>query len=179
MDELEKLVRLYSLTKGVPQIYIGVTQTLDPAYQSASLQLLHEIRDMLEVGMSERHPILLGPAGRPISEARSLPVPKAEPEVDEGLKHKFETLVEQWKAETRFVSTVHEMVMQPAYLQIIGMGPVAVPLILKKLAAEPDHWFWALRSITGEDPVPEESRGKLGEMSKAWLEWGKRQGYEW
>ena len=56
------------------------------------------------------------------------------------------------------------------------MGPVAVPLILGRLAEEgqePDHWFWALKAITGADPVPEAARGDVVHMSQAWIEWGK------
>jgi hypothetical protein len=59
--------------------------------------------------------------------------------------------------------------MHPAYQQIIGLGPAGVPLLLRELEREPDHWFWALRAITGEDPVPEEARGRLREMAAAWL----------
>jgi len=67
--------------------------------------------------------------------------------------------------------------MRPEYQQIIGMGRDAVPLILEELQKEPDHWFWALAATTGEDPVPPEHKGKLSEMTKAWLEWGERHGY--
>lgn len=94
------------------------------------------------------------------------------------LKEKFESLVKKWKEDTRFASTVLEMATNPAYQQIIGMGRQAVPLILKQLAKKPEHWFWALNSITGEDPVPENSRGNLPKMTKAWLEWGQQNGYE-
>jgi hypothetical protein len=67
--------------------------------------------------------------------------------------------------------------MDPAYQQIIGMGPAVLPLLLDELAREPDHWFWALWAITGSDPVPSESRGKVGEMAQAWLKWGQEHGY--
>lgn len=64
--------------------------------------------------------------------------------------------------------------MHPAYQQIIGMGPDALPLILRDLADEPAPWFWALRAITGEDPVPEAERGDVDRMVEAWLSWGMR-----
>jgi hypothetical protein len=69
------------------------------------------------------------------------------------------------------------MSMHPAYQRIIGMGEKAIPLILAELAERPGHWFWALASITGEDPVAEQSRGKLREMASAWLAWGRQKGY--
>jgi len=94
------------------------------------------------------------------------------------VKEKFESLVKKWKEETRFASTVLEMATHPAYQQIIGMGPVAIPLILNRLREELDHWFWALKAITGEDPVPQKSRGNLEQMAKAWLAWGQEKGYD-
>lgn len=33
------------------------------------------------------------------------------------------------------------------------MGEAAVPLILRDLEHQPDHWFWALREITQANPV--------------------------
>src|SRR5437870_323143 len=52
-----------------------------------------------------------------------------------------------------FLSFVQQRAMHPAYQRIIGMGWVAVPYILQELARRPDHWEWALQSITGEEPA--------------------------
>ena len=95
------------------------------------------------------------------------------------LRTAFDALVEEWQERTRFACSVLEMATDPAYQRIIGLGPQVTPLILKRLAGEPDHWFWALKAITGDDPVPEEARGNLSKMSKAWLEWGRERGYEY
>ena len=59
------------------------------------------------------------------------------------------------------------------------MGPVAVPLLLRELATNLDSWFWALRAITEEDPVPEEARGDGDAMAGAWLNWAKERGIQW
>ncbi len=67
--------------------------------------------------------------------------------------------------------------MHTAYQQIIGMGPIAIPFILIEMQKRSGHWFWALKSITGEDPVPPESRGIINEMAKAWINWGINQRY--
>lgn len=75
------------------------------------------------------------------------------------------------------MSLMSDVVMNKAYQQIIGMGAPVVELILQDLKREPDHWFWALRSITGENPVEEGDRGRVGKMAEAWLEWGRRNGY--
>jgi hypothetical protein len=89
----------------------------------------------------------------------------------------FAALVAEWKAARANVSRVDKMVLLSPYQQIIGMGHQAVPLILKELKQAPDHWFWALHAITGENPVPEEARGNLPQMAAAWLTWGRDHGY--
>ena len=58
------------------------------------------------------------------------------------------------------------MAMHPAYQQIVGMGRSAVPFILKELANGPGHWFWALRAISGEDPVSSQGQGRRAEDDK-------------
>jgi hypothetical protein len=69
------------------------------------------------------------------------------------------------------------MAMHPAYQRIIGMGPRVVPLILRELRRKPDHWFWALTAITGQDPIRPEDAGDILRMTQAWLDFGERQGY--
>jgi hypothetical protein len=92
----------------------------------------------------------------------------------------FQALVKDWRSSRGARSTMAEMAMLPAYQSIIGMGRDVVPLILAELKSEgdaPDHWFWALAAITRANPVLPNSRGKIREMAKAWLEWGEKAGY--
>lgn len=96
-----------------------------------------------------------------------------------GLEATFLQLVEQWRQETGMLSIASKMSLHPAYQRIIGMGQPVVPLILRELEREPDHWFWALQSITGENPVLTEQRGDLVQMAAAWLAWGQEHGYRW
>jgi hypothetical protein len=91
----------------------------------------------------------------------------------------FNNLVKQWLTETRGISSINQMSMHPAYQQIIGMGKDAIPLLLREVERKSGHWFWALKSISREDPVSVEQRGKTKEMTKAWLTWGKNKGYTW
>ncbi|MBV6519050.1 MAG: hypothetical protein HCAMLNBO_01805 [Candidatus Brocadia fulgida] len=90
---------------------------------------------------------------------------------------RFLTLKAQWEADTAIFSFVTEIALHPAYQQIIGMGNTAIRLILLEMKKRPGHWFWALKSITGEDPVLPEQRGRMKEMAQAWLHWGKEHGY--
>ena len=69
-------------------------------------------------------------------------------ETDAAQIARFQALVSEWRREVAWTSSSSEMAMHPAYQQIIGMGRVAVPLLLRELEQHPDHWFWALRAIT-------------------------------
>lgn len=94
------------------------------------------------------------------------------------LKETFIKLGLQWRSETKHMSLMNDMILHTAYQQIIGMGRDAVPLILEELSREPEHWFWALKSITGANPIKPEDRGRLKKMAEAWLDWGRQHGYK-
>jgi EAL domain-containing protein (putative c-di-GMP-specific phosphodiesterase class I) len=91
----------------------------------------------------------------------------------------FLELAEQWQRETGMLSVTSKISMHPAYQRIIGMGQPVVPLIMRELEREPDHWFVALSAITGANPVKPEQRGRLKQMAQAWIEWGRANGYRW
>lgn len=90
---------------------------------------------------------------------------------------RFLKLKHEWEADTAALSSITEIAMHPAYQQIIGMGPIVVSLIIREMVKEPNHWFWALKSITGEDPVTPEKRGRIREMTEAWLLWWRKKGH--
>jgi hypothetical protein len=93
------------------------------------------------------------------------------------LQRKFTALTERWRDETAMLSSAEMIAMHPAYQRIIGMGPEALPLILRELSREPGHWFWALSAITDENPVRPEDAGNLPRMSEAWLHLGRKRGW--
>jgi hypothetical protein len=90
----------------------------------------------------------------------------------------FRRLTIEWKSQAEYLSSPTAIAALPAYQAIIAMGAAAVPHILDELRREPDHWFVALRRITGEDPVPEVARGNVDLMAQAWLRWGRSHGFE-
>jgi hypothetical protein len=97
----------------------------------------------------------------------------------DALAQRFQSLAKIWRDECAHLSSMREMVLHPAYQQIVGMGSSALPFIFTELERKPDHWFWALRAITQEDPVPPEHRGNVAEMVRAWLRWAERRGIRW
>lgn len=91
------------------------------------------------------------------------------------LRFHFMVRAQEWKRETGHISSMAKTVLHPAYQAIIGMGKPALPLIFEQLQRDRDHWLWALRAITQEDPA----RGLVDfdEAVEAWLRWGKDHGY--
>ncbi len=88
----------------------------------------------------------------------------------------FEQLAAAWENDTQYVSSSTQIVLHPAYQRIIGMGPSALPLIFARFQRQPQHWFWALRSISGEDPVAPENIGNVRGMTADWFAWGRERG---
>jgi hypothetical protein len=82
----------------------------------------------------------------------------------------------EWKAGTRYLSDTNAICTHFAYQKIVGMGVEALPFIFRELRVRPDHWFWALKAITNQDPVPEEHLGRMKLMAQDWLAWAKRNG---
>lgn len=99
-----------------------------------------------------------------------------EPAPASGLQARFDALAARWREETEFHSAAGALFMHPAYQEIIGLGPAVLPLLLADLEKTRDHWFWALRAITGENPVPAEERGKVERMAEHWVDWGRARG---
>ena len=102
-----------------------------------------------------------------------------EPLSQQSLDDLFFALVKEWKEDTLFLSSITQMCVHPAYQQIIGMGADVLPFILGELEREPDHWFWALKAITGADPVLPGNIGILEAMAGDWLAWARKQGIRW
>ena len=91
----------------------------------------------------------------------------------------FNQLTQEWKTNLSPLSSMEKLAMHPAYQKIIGLGPDVLPHLFRELEKSPDLWFWALRSITRENPVQPEHRRQVKLMAKDWLDWAKKNGYAW
>lgn len=92
----------------------------------------------------------------------------------EPLPMRFKRLLAEWRMQAAWLSSATAMAMLPSYQEIIGMGEPAIPLLLNELKTRPAHLFWALRAISGIDPVPPEDKGHIDKMIEAWLNWGRQ-----
>ena len=61
------------------------------------------------------------------------------PAAKDDVSAKFNELAEKWIRETLRQSFVTQIVLHPSYQQIIGMGPVVLPLIFPRLVDQPNH----------------------------------------
>ena len=87
------------------------------------------------------------------------------------LESRFRNLATWWEAETGGQSSISRKANHPAYQQIIELGPDVIPLMIEDMREQPNHWFVALRALTGVNPVPLESAGRMQAMRKAWVDW--------
>lgn len=119
---------------------------------------------------------LSGPAAgtartRSVMDSPALHLPTTEDE------QKFTRLKEEWRADTRFLSSSSNRILHPAYLGIIGMGKPAILLLLRELGTSSTSWFVALRAITQEDPVDDSTATTARQMAEVWMAWGRNRGY--
>jgi hypothetical protein len=63
-----------------------------------------------------------------------------------------------------------------AYMQIIGIGPQAMPILMRRLRAGESDWIIAMKYITGERVTTPEMRGNFRAIRDAWLKWGEENG---
>lgn len=92
------------------------------------------------------------------------------------LEERFREHASKWERDTAYLSATPMIVMHESYQSIIAMGPDVIPVLLRDLEKTHRHWFWALRHLTGQDPVLPSDRGNVGQMIKAWIKWGKSKG---
>ena len=90
------------------------------------------------------------------------------------LEMKFQILAKKWEEATKYFSFSRQQTANEYYQQIIAIGKPVVPILLLDLQKTNRHWFFALRSITGEDPVLETHEGNIQLMVNDWITWGKK-----
>ena len=88
-------------------------------------------------------------------------------------EREFHALARQWRTETKHLSSSQAMIQHPAYQKIVGLGLAALPVLLRELQQRPDHWFWALRAISGEDAA--RPGATFRQAVEDWVRWGLRQ----
>lgn len=89
----------------------------------------------------------------------------------------FYSSLRKWESETFHVSSIPEIVEHPAFLNIVEMGELAIPLIVQELENKPSVLLFALNKIVGAAPYLDADRGNIKAMTNAWLAWARRKGF--
>ncbi|HEX3356314.1 MAG TPA: hypothetical protein VHS31_04965 [Tepidisphaeraceae bacterium] len=90
-------------------------------------------------------------------------------------EEKFFALAAIWRRHIRGRSIVNYS--HPAYFQIMTMGRAVVPFLLQDVARGVGTWYVALQSILNVSAESPDARGDAAAVRKAWIDWGKRNGY--
>ena len=88
----------------------------------------------------------------------------------------FENLLNSWKENTRFSSSVSSIVEQPDFQAIVAMGAKAVPFIGASIESEPSTLVWALNLIFGTK-ITNKSDVTIVETCKLWVKELRQQGW--
>ena len=97
--------------------------------------------------------------------------------IEPAIRARFTELADRWEIETIFLSNLGRAAEHPAHKEIVSMGEPAVPLILERMRETGAHWFHALGTITGANPVKRSDQGNIPAIQASWLEWGEENGY--
>lgn len=78
-----------------------------------------------------------------------------------------------WDNHFKYKSALIVLKDAPIGRDVLVYGMEAVPEMLRRLGGNPVLWIPASAEITGQNPVPDEHRGKMPLMVKDWQNWAK------
>lgn len=90
----------------------------------------------------------------------------------ESLEDHFENLKSIWLDEIKLSSNIFITLQHPAHIKIVELGYDVLPLMLKDLKENKNHWFYTLSLISEDNPVKSENLGNMDNMIDDWMEWG-------
>jgi hypothetical protein len=110
-----------------------------------------------------------------MSEMQNMRATTRKGDAAEELAKEFHALVQRWKEETSFLSSLSKVFAHPAYQRIMALGTRGLPLVLGELRKNQGNWFYALKYMAGKDVA--EGIDNLENARAAWLEWGYKNNY--
>lgn len=69
-------------------------------------------------------------------------------------------------------SDLTDTLFSKEYMQVVGLGPRVVPLLLDDVRKTGRPWFWALEALVRTNPAKDVQHGDLAEVARRWLVWG-------
>lgn len=98
----------------------------------------------------------------------------------DGDEEMFSSLADRWEEETYHISSVDDMINHPCYQPLKKMGgKEVVVFILKRISHKTTLLMILLDSLIKKDhsPITEDIKGKIKDMSMAWVKWGIQRRY--
>ncbi|MEI6622372.1 MAG: hypothetical protein WCP28_10740 [Actinomycetes bacterium] len=93
---------------------------------------------------------------------------------DEGVSRQFVALAHQWRSATCGGARAWDSYTHLTYQKIIGLGPQALPLLLRDSKENPMDWLWALVAIVGQDIAA--GVETIEEAARTWRMWAVHEG---
>src|SRR5216117_2670475 len=98
----------------------------------------------------------------------------------ETIEKRVVRLLGTWREQTAYLSSSTRITEQPAYQELMALGPAALPFLFRDLEQTGDgHMSKALTAITGAHPIPAEERGQVRKIAETWLRWARENRYQW
>ena len=97
--------------------------------------------------------------------------------------NEYKKLLNQADVETSCILSCHQMMAMPSIKKILETGEIGIPFILQHYKEKRSIlWGLALAIITDINLIDEgyfkkQDQGKVDKLQKAWLKWGKDNGY--
>ena len=88
----------------------------------------------------------------------------------------FDELEASWRKETRFSSSIEDIIGQKDFQAIVAMDEQAVPFIGQSIDAQPSTLVWALNMIF-KGKISDKKDLTIDEACKLWVKELKRQGW--
>jgi hypothetical protein len=84
------------------------------------------------------------------------------------LQDKFNSLVNLWKENTIFESSISNIIEEENFKKILELDKKAIPFIIDKIDREPSVLVWALNLITGKS-MSSSGRETIEQVCKKWV----------
>ena len=94
-----------------------------------------------------------------------------------GLHDRFRRAYEKWLSDTQSLSRFDKILAHESFIEIVGMGYAALPLIFRKLADQPSFIYLAAQRILGGTPKDLTQGNDFESLVASWLEWSEIAGY--
>lgn len=89
---------------------------------------------------------------------------------------RFEELADRWEVETGHISSPMQKTKHTCFAGMLQMGDDLIPWALERLRTSTVFWYLILERTVSNPPCID-AAGDMNKQRKAWLAWGRKNGY--